>query len=56
MGDAPPHGDLYTGIKISLLERSFMWKDGCPCGLEIEEIAWLMNKMEIEYKLVKIGG
>ncbi|KRX00209.1 hypothetical protein PPERSA_10708 [Pseudocohnilembus persalinus] len=54
IGDAPPHGDFYTG-QLSIFNRSFMWRDGCPCGLTIEKIAKLINNYKFRYRLVKIG-
>lgn len=39
IADSPPHGDIYTGTKATILNRSFVWRDGCPCGLSIEKIA-----------------
>lgn len=45
IADAPPHGDLYTGVSGGFLKRSFVWRDGCPCGLTIEKIAKIMNSL-----------
>jgi len=36
LADAPPHGDLYTGKSVPLMNRSFIWSKGCPCGISIE--------------------
>jgi hypothetical protein len=55
IADAPPHGDLYTGVKGGFLQRSFLWHDGCPCGLSIEKIAKSMNKLDIHYRLIRAG-
>ncbi|EAR97344.1 hypothetical protein TTHERM_00338250 (macronuclear) [Tetrahymena thermophila SB210] len=55
IADAPPHGDLYTGISGGFLKRSFVWRDGCPCGLTIEKIAKIMNNLQIHYRLIKAG-
>ncbi len=45
---------MYTGVE-GLLKRSFMWRNGCPCGIKIENIADEMNKKNIGYMLIKIG-
>jgi len=49
IGDAPPHGSLYG-------PHSYIWKDGCPCGVTIEKIAHVFNMKEIHYRLVKVGS
>jgi len=55
IADAPPHGDIYTGVAGGFLNRSFVWRDGCPCGLSIEKLAPLMNNLSIHYRLIKAG-
>lgn len=45
IADSPPHGDIYTGIDGGFLQRSFVWRDGCPCGLTIEKISKIMNSL-----------
>lgn len=55
IADAPPHGDMYTGVIGGFLKRSFVWRDGCPCGLSIEKIARVLNALSIHYRLIRIG-
>jgi hypothetical protein len=33
IGDAPPHGRIYTG------GSGDHWPEGCPCGIKIENLA-----------------
>lgn len=53
IANAPPHGDIYTGVTGGFLNRSFIWRETCPCGLSIEKIAPLMNNLKIHYRLIK---
>lgn len=55
VADSPPHGDVYTGVKGGFLQRSYVWHDGCPCGLTIEKIAMIVNRLDIHYRLIRAG-
>ncbi len=50
IGDAPPHGRIYTG------GSGDHWPEGCPCGITIESLAIQMKDLNIRYKLLKIGS
>ncbi|EAS06505.1 von willebrand factor type A domain protein (macronuclear) [Tetrahymena thermophila SB210] len=49
IGDQPPHGDKYGGY-------SELWgTSGCPCKIDVNKVAHVINIEQIRYKLIKIG-
>ncbi|KAL4473139.1 hypothetical protein ABPG72_007369 [Tetrahymena utriculariae] len=49
IGDQPPHGDKYGGY-------SELWgTSGCPCNIDVNKVAHVINIEQIRYKLIKIG-
>ena len=48
VADAPPHGDIYGS--------GSHWPGGCPCKIDIDKIAHIINVKQIHYRLIKIGS
>ena len=57
IADAPPHGkNFHIENKKEPWLESFDWPDGCPCGLNLDEISNKLNRAKISYRLIKIGN
>jgi hypothetical protein len=55
--DAPPHGsEFHIENQESKKEYTDEFKNGCPCGLEYEDILLRMREMEIQYNIIKLNN